>query len=845
MARHPPIAELLGGGSAVVAHLANCPRCRVALRLADRTTVGRPGRRAPAAEQSAIPPVAADRYVPLGPLGVGGMGEVNRVSDQVLGRSVAMKTLLPRRRGDPFASRRFLAEARLTAQLDHPGIVPVYALGVLPDGEVFFTMREISGRTLGQVVVDVHAASSASAWASTPDGWSLRRLVDALRRVCETVGFAHSRGVLHRDLKPANIMLGPWGEVLVLDWGVARQASRGDADDIAGTPGFMAPEQARGDALCPRADVYAVGAMLYVVLAGRLPFLPTSPPAELLKRVGDGVLPDPVQDVAPRSIPDELAELCTRAMAADAADRPPDMSAMGQALADWLDGARKRQQALDLVAEALLEEPRIARLLDDASGLERQAARALESVPAYAEVSEKRGAWAMQDQAAALRRRARLAEVEKLRTLRAALSLAPALPEAHAALAAHHRTQHEAAEARGDLAEAAAAEALLRAHDQGAHGAYLKGDGALSLVTDPPGASVWVARYATVDRRLVAGPPVCVGTTPLAAHPLPAGSYRVELRADGRAPVVYPVQITRLQHWDGVAPGDTVPTPIRLPRLGELGPDDVLVPPGWFRSGGDPASAAALPASRLWCPGFVIHRFPITNRQFIGFLDDLVDRGMAEAALRHAPREHSLGSWADPGPTLYGRDASGHFFLQPDAEGDLWLPEWPVFLVDGWSAWAYADWYAARTGQPWRLPFELEREKAARGVDGRFFPWGDFFDPTFAVGRGSHPGHPTPGEVTAWPLDESPYGVRGLAGNVVDRCADSWIQAGPQLRGDRVVVDKAVRQPPGATQVYQAARGGSWYNWPRYARSAYRIRMGWGDRTIAVGFRLARPWPSG
>lgn len=820
-------------------HVERCPRCRIELRLLKKTAVQgwfQPVEAPPQVHE--VPTVAADRYTDLGPLGRGGMGEVIRVSDPVLGRTVALKTMRTVRLIDPGAEARFIAEARMTAQLEHPGIVPVHALGRLADGRVFFTMHEVQGRTLGQVAQAVIEASTADSWRRTVDGWSMRRIVDAVRRVAEAVAFAHSRGVVHCDLKPANVMLGAWGEVLVLDWGVARSLDlRDEAGLIAGTPAYMAPEQARCESIGPQVDVYALGAILYGALLGRPPY--QGEPTRVLTMVAAGEPPASLSE-STRPVPQDLQQICARAMAHGLGDRTADARTFAQELAEWLDGAHKRSQALALVTEARSLAPKITAGEAEAEALDRAAAALLDSILPSAPVVDKRPAWQQQDRAGALRHQAKLDEVEMVRTLQAALRLDPDLPAAHRALADHHRAAHEAAEAGGDVGAALAVESLLRVHDRGEHARYLEGVGALTLHTDPPGAEVWCARFVERDRRLVVvDEATCLGQTPLSAVTLPVGSYQLTLRAPGCEPVAHPIEITRLGHWDGVAPGDSLPTPIRLPRTGELGPDECFVPAGWFRSGGDPEAASALSGQRLWCDAFIMRRFAVTQADFLVFLNALVDSGRAEEALRHAPREHGQGSWSDPGDSLYGRDASGHFFLQPDHEGDIWQPSWPVFLVDAWGAWAYARWMAERTGLHWRLPAELEWEKAARGTDGRPFPWGHHLDPTFTCMRRSHVGHALPADVTAYPTDTSPYGVRGLAGNMVDRCADPWEDTGPVTCDGRVVVPPGTI-PAGGAEAYHTAKGGSWFNYPRYARAAWRTRMAWSDRTISVGFRLAR-----
>jgi formylglycine-generating enzyme required for sulfatase activity len=169
---------------------------------------------------------------------------------------------------------------------------------------------------------------------------------------------------------------------------------------------------------------------------------------------------------------------------------------------------------------------------------------------------------------------------------------------------------------------------------------------------------------------------------------------------------------------------------------------------------------------RVWVDGFSLSRVHVTNRDYLGFLDDLVAQGREADALRHAPRERG-GTVGEQGSLIYGYEG-GRFSLRPDADGDVWLPDCPVTMVDWLGAAAFAAWQAARTGQAWRLPHELEWEKGARGVDGRFFPWGDGFDPSWCCIRASHQGRRLPAEVGRYPVDESVYGARDLAGNMRD-----------------------------------------------------------------------------
>ncbi len=227
-------------------------------------------------------PAHPGRYELGEEVGRGGMGAVLRARDPHLNRELAVKVL--RGGGEPESLRRFVEEAQVCSQLQHPGIVPVHDLGRLEDGRPFFAMKLVQGRTLAELL---------RKRAQPAD--DLPRFLDIFGQVCQAVGYAHSRGVIHRDLKPSNVMVGAFGEVQVMDWGLAKvlrphergaaafsavrtvRSASGDESregQAMGTPAYMAPEQARGevDSLDERADVFGLGAILCEILTGRPPF---------------------------------------------------------------------------------------------------------------------------------------------------------------------------------------------------------------------------------------------------------------------------------------------------------------------------------------------------------------------------------------------------------------------------------------------------------------------------------------------------------------------------------------------------------------------------------------------
>jgi len=314
------------------------------LRAATRVE-GRPGKSARARADDATGPLpridvaAAETpapsgvdYVVNGLLGEGGMGRVLSARQRSLGRDVAIKVL--REGGDtPRASEMLLAEALVTGSLEHPSIVPVHALGTDVSGRPVLVMKRIEGVAWSTLLKD----DRHEAWSRIepdPDG-RLAANVEILMRICDALHYAHSRGVVHRDIKPSNVMLGAYGEVYVVDWGVAlRVPRRGDPTEteLAGTPSFMAPEMAAGEVarIDARTDVYLVGSTLHAVLTGQ--------PRHSVDDLGDVLVAAILSEKAMYGpgVPEELAEICNRACAPEPEDRFESALELRRALSDFL-----------------------------------------------------------------------------------------------------------------------------------------------------------------------------------------------------------------------------------------------------------------------------------------------------------------------------------------------------------------------------------------------------------------------------------------------------------------------------------------------------------------------------
>lgn len=309
-----------------------------------------------------------NRYSDIRLHAVGGLGEVYVAQDRQLNRKVALKRLRPRSQAAASAGLRFLREAEMTGRLEHPGVVPIYGLGHDDGGLPYYVMRFIEGATLADAIKAFHSLDAQSPERTLELAKLLRRFLD----VCHAIDFAHSRGVLHRDLKPANVMLGEFGETLVVDWGLAkligatsRPAATGEATDstgstddsstsptetrnaaefdigrtefgtIVGTLGYMSPEQARGQngELTPATDVFSLGAILFCLLTGRSP-TPKAESAVMLRYAQTGTT-DSIDEFA-AAVPRPLRAICRKALASEPADRYLSAGDLADDVERWL-----------------------------------------------------------------------------------------------------------------------------------------------------------------------------------------------------------------------------------------------------------------------------------------------------------------------------------------------------------------------------------------------------------------------------------------------------------------------------------------------------------------------------
>ncbi|HEY0466071.1 MAG TPA: bifunctional serine/threonine-protein kinase/formylglycine-generating enzyme family protein, partial [Polyangiaceae bacterium] len=751
------------------------------------------------------------RYSVLGKIGAGGMATVYLARDQSLLRSVALKV----QHADPDGvSGRFLEEAQVLGQLEHPNIVPLYTLEFAPDGSSFSTMRYLRGSSLHDVLRCLSTGDSAIVGE-----YSLTRLMQIFLQITQAVSYAHHQGVIHRDLKPANVMLGEHGEVQVVDWGIAKvRSAKGVHTDsqrdgltmpgqIVGTPSYMAPEQWAGAVVDERADIYALGVILYEMLTLQRPFNGQNP--LLLCREVLAAPPPPLRTVAPdRSIPLELEEACLKALAKLPEERQPQVRDLYRAVQAWLetetDKVRRHTLAEEKVAEAreLLRVYQMQRKV--VADLEQKSRELEGSFKSWQSVDEKRELYDA-DQAVRVGRRQLIdLSTDVVGVLTEALGFERENTAARQLLADYYWDRLIEAENSAQPDQVGFYSRLVRRYHDGRYSKRLSGEGSLSLSTDPEGAIVHVLKLEERNLLLQPGATIFSGSTPIQNLTLGPGSYVVRVELDGYTPLVYPVYISRNRDWQGS---------IRLHRDSEIEPGFCQVPAGPFIEGGD-SEGWSLPRGEPEVAGFAIARHPVTVREYLEFLNDLARTDLALATQRTPRRAPDGGSYA-----LY--HAERGFEFEPHLPENVAELDAPVSSISWYDAVAYAEWRSAKDQRKYRLPTARELEKAARGVDGRWFPWGNRFDASLCNIRESTMDGPRVATVASFPQDESVYGVRGMAGNMRD-----WTET-PSAVG------------ASTTSPLRVVRGGAWYGGRVSARCADRFWFEPNHVYFFVGFRLA------
>lgn len=756
-----------------------------------------------------------DRYEITGELGRGGVGHVCLALDRELGREVAVKTLLHPESVTRAQIERFIQEARITAQLEHPTVVPVYEIGVTTDGDLYYAMKRVDGTPLSRILAGVRKSEPRFTDVYLPS-----HLLRVFNAVCQGVAFAHDRQVVHGDIKPDNVMVGSYGEVLLLDWGFAtrlgvddlsslqrRHEDRAPRGALFGTPGYLAPERIEKRTTPTRtSDIYALGCVLYEILALQRVFDVQGRDATLAAAVETDPV-HPAERTPGRRIAEDLGDLCLACLSRSLRRRPTSVHELSAAVEAYLAGARQREECERRVRRGRAALDRHLRLRDHQRKAEQLTAAIESRIEAWRPVEDKGPLLAGLRRIEELRQATADSYAEAVTAFDGALSLDRTDPDARSGMADAYWLRFEEAEARGDAREMALAERWLMAYDDGRYAVRIQGEAALTIDSDPTHAEVICLRYERRDMMLVAVPYQELVRTPLRLLPLPMGSYLLVFRAPGYRSTRFPVEIRRREHLNP-------PGPVQLLPEGAVSRDFVHVPGGRFRCGGDPDSPGALPTGEETVDDFLIGCFPVTAGEYLAFLNHEWRRD-PEIARERAPRQTGMSG------VLWEEGPEGWEIPAVDRNGNRWATTHPVYGVSWHDAEAYCRWRTREEEVPYGLPTELQWEKAMRGVDSRHYPWGPWFDASLCSTRESHPARPCNRPVGLFPSDVSPYGVHDAAGGVQEWCQD-WTDEESGLR----------RQ-----------RGGAWILDRRYSRLANRrSNFAW-TAELSSGFRVVRPLP--
>ncbi|MCA8961129.1 MAG: SUMF1/EgtB/PvdO family nonheme iron enzyme [Planctomycetes bacterium] len=732
-----------------------------------------------------------ERYQILGFIGEGGMGEVFRATDRLLGREVAIKYLKTSTEPEAKRLRGFWDEVSTAGLLDHPNIPPVFDVGLDAQSRLFYVMKLIRGVSLRE-----HLQSERPPLLSA---------LSLFTQVCAAVEFAHSRGILHLDLKPDNVMVGAYGEVYLVDWGLSRRSlpdgRTGGPHPIRGTPAYMSPEQSRRDAIpTEQSDVFSLGVLLYELTTRRHPFLGTDSPdsGTILDRIRLGQF---LRSPSWRDLPLDLREVIRAALEPDPRRRTSSVEELGRQVRGVLSGARERERKARLARQSFEQAlAEIAASRSTVSRLRDLEARVQSEEPqSWEPVERKRGFWALEDELEHVRSLLDGQNERALDRLREAHDLAPHDDEIRGRLTQSTIDRFREAETEGRTYEVRVIEADLRRIGGPRVRRFLQGDGHLALLCDPMPSRAVLYTLTEEDRRLVptSGHDV---TGSLTGMDLPMGRYWIRCEHEGMVPIEAPILIPREQE---------VELQWRFRTREAVGPDFVRVPPSTFVMGGDDRTFMSVPRQEPWVGDFCIARFPVTWAEYLTYLEDLADRD-PESLRRQLPATLSDGQ------RTWFIDDQGRPRCAREPSVALARSRWPVFDVNYRQVLAYVDWRSRRDDRRYALPTDEEWEKAARGVDARVFPWGNHYDATFCKNSGSTEHATQPEPVGTYENDCSPYGVRDLAGGIREWCS-SWFSEQNNFR---------------------LVRGGSWNFGEIGAHAAYRLGCTPEVSYPFIGFRL-------
>lgn len=723
-------------------------------------------------------------------LGSGGMGEVFEARDLLLDRQVAVKFVRK-----TAAQRAFFREAKTSGLLTHPNIPPIFDLGIDSEGRPFYVMQLIRGETFGSVLLNRSQA---------PERRTLPRMLAMLQRLCAALDYAHERGLVHLDVKPANIMVGEHDQLYLVDWGLASPDSD-TTSQIRGTPAYMSPEQARAEApLTGASDVFSLGCVLYEVCTQTRAF-PGRSASTVLPRVRNG---DFERGVEWDQVPTDLQRIVETTLSVNASDRPTARS-LSDLIQQFLEGTEEAKRQLEAARAAVKSADHE---LSERSRLNEQIANLSEKVDhlhpeSWVPADDRSEYWTAQDALRLAEAEADLALERATGFMLEAQRTGVKSEDIRSRLAEFYWERYCESEVESDPFQTQFFRSQLRSLGDENYVRRLDAGGTLVIaITGATTANLTLRQRrergplleddtVVAQHRVTRAP-----TRPWVTPELPVGSYELTVEAKGFRSVGVPAVALRERT-------DTITLDLR--RDDEIGEEFLWIPAGPFTMGGDDATFESVPRRTVHVADFCLAQYPVTWTEYHEYLQARFDND--EPIDEWLPRLET-----EPGrPTWRVEDGEVIYTENPVVVEER--KNWPIFCVTYHQAVEYCRWTSERSRFRCTLPTDAEWEKAARGVDGRWFPWGNRYDPSLCHNSSSTKEIAQPSAIGSFPPDRSPYGVRDMAGGIREWCR-SWFDEKDDLR---------------------LVRGGSWNFGEIGAHCAYRVGCSPDHAYHFLGFRLA------